>query len=517
MIVQRVAEEANLRSKQNEVNIMKAEQRLSTAYRYKGSVYSYDSLPTEGNEIGDVYNVMFPNGTDGANYAWNGSSWDSQSGIFAVDSTVIEGSVNPVSSNGVFFALEQKAPVYHAFELPEEPELPEQPEEPIEPETPETGEEAVTPLAEGDEVTGEESTEGEEQPEEILPPKVYVDYGVGSSTLYGHVRLTDDYMTVSKMADFGIGASAFAAHSIYNQLVEVKATADRTKDWTLFSELSEAVYPAVEGDENILATKVVISQINEKLDDTNTSLDEFKTAVGEQIEELEQNHSADIDNLTESLGTQVEIITDDIALVRKEHSDDISALTTSFDSKLATQKEELEDSLAAVEDALGKQIADNKTASDNAFDEINLTLDEQIENLNTLEQTVLQNQETCDTRFEEVNQTIQEVASGVFKTVEQNDGTVAEVTFNPSAEATALECATGTEYTFTIDTPKAVTATFYVVFRNGYNAFFVWPESVKFSNDIEVEMSSGIDILRFFTIDSGATWYIVHEFSNAHA
>lgn len=45
---------------------------LSTAMIYKGSVATYDDLPTEGNEVGDFYNVL----DTGDNYAWDGESWD---------------------------------------------------------------------------------------------------------------------------------------------------------------------------------------------------------------------------------------------------------------------------------------------------------------------------------------------------------------------------------------------------------------------------------------------------------
>jgi hypothetical protein len=49
-------------------------------YKYKGSVASYALLPSTGNVNGDVYNVE----TDGQNYAWNGTAWDSLGGVFAV-------------------------------------------------------------------------------------------------------------------------------------------------------------------------------------------------------------------------------------------------------------------------------------------------------------------------------------------------------------------------------------------------------------------------------------------------
>lgn len=48
------------------------EKKLSTVYRYKGSVENYDALPTENREVGDTYNLM----DNGANYAWTDSGWD---------------------------------------------------------------------------------------------------------------------------------------------------------------------------------------------------------------------------------------------------------------------------------------------------------------------------------------------------------------------------------------------------------------------------------------------------------
>lgn len=45
---------------------------LSSVYRYKGSVASYASLPTEDNEVGDVWNVE----STGMNYGWTGEAWD---------------------------------------------------------------------------------------------------------------------------------------------------------------------------------------------------------------------------------------------------------------------------------------------------------------------------------------------------------------------------------------------------------------------------------------------------------
>lgn len=52
------------------------DEKQASAMEYKGSVASYENLPTTGNNKGDVWNV---NDT-GNNYAWDGSAWDSLGG-----------------------------------------------------------------------------------------------------------------------------------------------------------------------------------------------------------------------------------------------------------------------------------------------------------------------------------------------------------------------------------------------------------------------------------------------------
>lgn len=45
---------------------------ISSVYRYKGSVATYDALPTTDLTAGDIYNVE----NDDMNYAWTGTAWD---------------------------------------------------------------------------------------------------------------------------------------------------------------------------------------------------------------------------------------------------------------------------------------------------------------------------------------------------------------------------------------------------------------------------------------------------------
>ena len=51
--------------------------KVASVYKYKGSVATYQDLPSTGLTIGDVYNVE----SDGSNYAWTGTEWDALSGF----------------------------------------------------------------------------------------------------------------------------------------------------------------------------------------------------------------------------------------------------------------------------------------------------------------------------------------------------------------------------------------------------------------------------------------------------
>ena len=77
-----------------------AEQISSSAFEYKGSVASLEELQAKTPEkTGEVWNV---GEGDGANYVWNGTAWDNLGQMLVVDTTVVEGSANPVSGGAVF-------------------------------------------------------------------------------------------------------------------------------------------------------------------------------------------------------------------------------------------------------------------------------------------------------------------------------------------------------------------------------------------------------------------------------
>lgn len=63
--------------------------KVSSVMRYKGSKDTYAELPSEGNEIGDVWNVVGANAENGVragdNFAWNGTGWDNLGGAVVLD------------------------------------------------------------------------------------------------------------------------------------------------------------------------------------------------------------------------------------------------------------------------------------------------------------------------------------------------------------------------------------------------------------------------------------------------
>lgn len=69
--------------------------KISSVYKYKESVSTYDNLPTTGLTVGDVYNVL----DTGSNYAWDGTDWDKLSET--VDLSGINNSIANI--NGFLF------------------------------------------------------------------------------------------------------------------------------------------------------------------------------------------------------------------------------------------------------------------------------------------------------------------------------------------------------------------------------------------------------------------------------
>lgn len=72
--------------------------KVSSVMRYKGSKDTYAELPSEGNEIGDVWNVVNADAANsvraGDNFAWNGTGWDNLGGAVVLDGYATKDDLN---------------------------------------------------------------------------------------------------------------------------------------------------------------------------------------------------------------------------------------------------------------------------------------------------------------------------------------------------------------------------------------------------------------------------------------
>lgn len=65
---------------------------MANVYRYKGSVETYNDLPSVSNALGDVWDVK----SDGKNYAWKGEAWDDLGGVLKIDETALTSAINKI-------------------------------------------------------------------------------------------------------------------------------------------------------------------------------------------------------------------------------------------------------------------------------------------------------------------------------------------------------------------------------------------------------------------------------------
>lgn len=92
--------------------------KISSVYRYKGSVANKAALPSSGNVTGDIYNCE----DTGMNYAWNGEAWDalgSATTLADLGVTATAEELNYISgvASGVQSQLDGKAASVHTHEM----------------------------------------------------------------------------------------------------------------------------------------------------------------------------------------------------------------------------------------------------------------------------------------------------------------------------------------------------------------------------------------------------------------
>lgn len=75
---------------------------VSSALHYKGSKDTYDELPTEGNTVGDVWNIVAADETHGVNagdnVAWNGTGWDVLAGTVDLSAYLLGSDLVPITN-----------------------------------------------------------------------------------------------------------------------------------------------------------------------------------------------------------------------------------------------------------------------------------------------------------------------------------------------------------------------------------------------------------------------------------
>lgn len=83
---------------------------LGSVYKFKGSVNTFDDLPTVGNEVGDVYNII---DTD-KNYAWDGEKWDDIGGTVDLSDYALKTEIPDIQINGTSIVQEGVANIPRA-------------------------------------------------------------------------------------------------------------------------------------------------------------------------------------------------------------------------------------------------------------------------------------------------------------------------------------------------------------------------------------------------------------------
>lgn len=75
---------------------------VSSALHYKGSKDTYDDLPTEANNVGDVWNIVAADDTHGVkagdNVAWNGTGWDVLAGTVDLSAYLLNADLVPITN-----------------------------------------------------------------------------------------------------------------------------------------------------------------------------------------------------------------------------------------------------------------------------------------------------------------------------------------------------------------------------------------------------------------------------------
>lgn len=78
---------------------------ISSTYHYKGSKDTYADLPTSGNTVGDVWNIVKADKTHGVkagdNVAWDGESWDVLAGTVDLSAYMLTSDMEAITNSEI--------------------------------------------------------------------------------------------------------------------------------------------------------------------------------------------------------------------------------------------------------------------------------------------------------------------------------------------------------------------------------------------------------------------------------
>ena len=76
--------------------------KLTSALHYKGSKDTYAELPTSGNEVGDMWNIVTADASHsvkaGDNVAWNGTTWDVMAGYVDLSAYMLKTDIEAITN-----------------------------------------------------------------------------------------------------------------------------------------------------------------------------------------------------------------------------------------------------------------------------------------------------------------------------------------------------------------------------------------------------------------------------------
>ena len=96
--------------------------KVSSVYRYKGTVSTYAELPVSGQEVGDVWNVETADSAHGIkagdNVAWNGTAWDVLAGEIDLTAYATKAELATVATTGNYNDLTNKPDLTTKLDAP---------------------------------------------------------------------------------------------------------------------------------------------------------------------------------------------------------------------------------------------------------------------------------------------------------------------------------------------------------------------------------------------------------------